>query len=169
MKKRMGVLAAIITAVFLTACGGGGLKGTVWVGDYGVKDVPAFGYSFTKPEMTFQMVVFDGKTGKVTVQTGIDDYLVQDKEYELKGKKLLIYKESIEKAKKLEKQYPGMGLDSATIKGELDKDILKIGKVEFKKMKKDEADNLYQATLSEFQTKQDEFAKKVAEYNSKFK
>jgi len=170
MKKlAVAVVFAAVLGLVIMSCGGG-LKGTVWVGEYGVKDVPAFGYSFTKPEMKFQMITFDGKANRVTVQTGQDEYLVQNKEYEVKGKNLTIYKDELKSIKELDKKYPGTGvIDTQSIKGEIDKDTLKIGKTEFKKVKKDEADNLYQATLSEFQSKQDEFKKKAAEYNSKFK
>jgi len=176
MKKlAVTIVFATVLAVVIMSCGGGGLKGTRWVGEYGVKDVPAFGYSFPKPQITFQRIIFDDKANKVSIQTSPENFFqtpgglaVENREYEIKGKEVYIYLDDMAKVKDIIKKQP-VYTDLYVQKLEIGQDVLKIGKVEFKKMKKDEADNLYQATLTEFQTKQDEFQKKAAEYNSKFK
>lgn len=162
------MIGAMVCAVLLAACGGGGLRGTVWVGKYSVEKVNTVYSKHPKPVLNFNMATFDGKNDTVTVQTGLDQYLVKDKEYEVQGKTLIIYKEETMKtAKAQEKQYPG-SLEYNVVKGEIGKGTLKIGQVEFEKMKKSEAEKLYASVLAEYNEKDEEWKKNVKEENSKY-
>jgi hypothetical protein len=167
-KAVLGMAIAVIFTLVLSGCGGsGGLKGTVWLGSTGIDYQYTMGFS--SPYLTFNAVEFDEKEAKISIRTGDSSYLLAKKEYSVeKGKELIIYKDEMKKVLDVKKKQPAY-YDQFIIKGEVDKDTLKIGRVEYKKSTKAEADKILEDLRKQYKEAREELQKEIDAENARYK
>jgi major membrane immunogen (membrane-anchored lipoprotein) len=165
--KKIAVVLAFALAVLFMSCGGSNLKGTVWVGKKGVEMKASMG--FQKPELTFNMMEFDGKEDRVSISTAPGKFLEKNREYIVEnGKELVIFTDDKKDVMEFKKKDPAV-YEAYTLKGTLAKDTITVGKAEFKKATRDEADKMLKELTDDFNTKQAAYEAEVDAYESKFK
>ena len=168
--KKLACMAAVavVFALAVVSCGGGGnLKGTVWIGKAEVGEKWGM-YDLSQPVLILYKAEFDAKEPKVTIQTGKDAYLIENAEYSVDKKDLIIYEGDKKKALEYKKNQPDY-YNAVIIKGSFEKDTLKIGKAEFTKKSQAEADKIIKGVMDEYEAKLTEYKNAMAARNDRYK
>lgn len=190
MKNRLSIVfVCVAMMIMLVSCGKGSakakavnLKATIWLEDYGVRDVYRPMAGRTQPQIYYNFIIFDDEGATMGIRDDYGEYEeIFNKEFEIdKDNVFTIYLYPKADVLPIKEKQPAEWLsmkDDLIITGQFQDDTItlpskrrdKDGKREFKKTSQEEFQEILTKIKAEFDEKDAEYSKAMEEYRSMFK